>query len=144
MKKIISLTESDLVKLVKRVIKEQNSFVPIKIKLLDQKTGEALLVDIMEKTEDERGCLFSGRFRGDYSKLFRIMFGTSFNYSENVNILFNCSSGNNEVKVTVGYAPEVSMNVTDAGKKLLEKKCGCNKYVSNTTNSPETSSGTYV
>jgi len=155
MKKIITLTESELIKLVKRVIEEQQyTLKPIKIKLIDDKTKQTLLFNIFDKSERDNGCSFYGKFRGGYDKILQATF-PQFAGGDEYELEFECYPmgtylSNNDIRIRRREGVQVdssklpTMRITDTGKGILQKRCGCNKYASTSDKSPESSSETYV
>jgi hypothetical protein len=107
MAKIIRLTESDLTRLVRRVIQEQKlEKLPNVIKI---RVGNDL-TDLDTIIKDSQGCYFQGSHRGSNKNFDK----TGVKYFCNVP-----KQVNNDTPIS------------DAADKLLSDACGCSEYVKN-------------
>lgn len=134
MKKVLRLSESELVNLVKKIIKEQEDGPPpaqqkqsssslgdalspainIKIVLPTKKGDETYLVSFNRMKKVKDGCEFQGSFRGDQKvHTFHYMCDGSLFWKQGM------LSQNTEVEISA-----------DANR-LLTKACGCQLYASN-------------
>jgi hypothetical protein len=137
MNKKIRLTESELVDLVKKIVKEQEAdgpapktvskpstsslgerINPIQIKMiLPSKKGDQTYLASLDKVKKVKdGCEFEGAFRGDEKR-------QSFHYK--------CDGALFWKQGMLSSSTEVEISA-DAGK-LLMKACGCQAYASNQT-----------
>jgi hypothetical protein len=123
MKKTIRLTESQLVDLVKKVIKEQdetglapkkpanfetiNPKIQIKFKVYTKKGDQVYLIELdkIKKTAD--GCLFEGPLRGE---------------TKRQTLEYKCDG-------TVLWSKQ-EVDVTPEAGKMLSKACACSAYAS--------------
>ena len=107
MKKIIRLTESDLNKIVRRVLNEQTlEKLPNVIKII---VGEDM-VDLSTIIKNAKGCLFQGSHRGSNKNF------------DNMSVHYYC-----------GIPKKINHNtpISDKADKLLNDACGCSEYVKN-------------
>ena len=113
MKKVVRLSEQDLVKLIKRVIKEDSSprKVDIKIKVTGIEGYADQYFDIYNVIPEPSGCKFTAHPRGRQESLF---------------VYWN---PNNRNKV---YSDNIKGNISDRAANMLEVACGNKEYASKT------------
>lgn len=103
----VRLTESDLNRIVRRVLNEQTlEKLPNVIKII---VGEDM-VDLSTIIKNAKGCLFQGARRGSDKNF------------EHMSVHYYC-----------GTPKEVNrgVEISDAADKLLNDACGCSEYVKN-------------
>ena len=92
MKKVIRLTESDLIKIVRRVINEETTTkLPVEININLKLEKENYFLVISEVVKKSTNCEFIGNFRGE-SKKFRFTWNPSvpdkLSYTQRINFKY--------------------------------------------------------
>lgn len=120
MKKIIRLTESDLNRIVRKVLNEQNEKKinpPLQIKV--RRYVKELMMDYRSVEMEPTGCIFNGYLRGeDIPALHRNFFECQ------TNKLFDGETSHSK-----------ELNISQQATKLFRTHCGCDNYVKNNNTS---------
>lgn len=122
MAKIIRLTESELTRIVKKILKEQNDKFetlnpPVQIKIWDDYHGnEPLLWELTDISKGPVGCEFRGKPRG-----------VSGNWKPNQNygdgFMYNCNDN-----TFISNMARDERKISDEAKKRIRAACGCDQY----------------
>lgn len=144
MKKIVRLTENDLVKLVKRIVKEQEvseqnrkllvrRFIKIK-----NSRGKTLLFDVTRVETNPEGCFFMGDFRGNYDSVLSflgfddvqsLLGFTDAGEGRAYNFNFDCSnSGKIVLDKTFKNESNETFTIDTEAQEVLSKVCKCSRY----------------
>lgn len=143
MNKIIKLKESDLIGLVKQAVNEQNRKLMNyrEIKIINGE-GQSELFDVSSVQSSRSGCTFSGRFRGEYNKLYDFFLSDSRYYQErggeNYNdglfyFEFKCDRSGDEFMLyhsgtKSSIQPKLKYKLSPDAEKTLSGICKCEKY----------------
>jgi hypothetical protein len=119
MKKVVRLTESDLVRLIKRVIKEDENLgenLGIKIKVRSDSWKKDLYFDVLKREPSPMGCNFISKLRGR---------------DESYSIIWDPSE---RLNVRINRIDDVGTNdsgtISKEAADKLESACGNKSYVS--------------
>ena len=142
MKKTVRLTESQLTSMVQNIVEQNRKLMNYReIKIINAE-GQSELFDVSSVEPSRSGCLFSGRFRGSYDKLYDFLFSDSRYYQtkrgENYNdglfyFEFKCDRANNEFILyhsgtNSAIDTKVKYKLAPDAEKILSGICKCKKY----------------
>jgi hypothetical protein len=142
MKKTVRLTESQLTSMVQNIVEQNRKLMNYReIKIINAE-GQSELFDVSSVEPSRSGCLFSGRFRGSYDKLYDFLFSDSRYYQtkrgENYNdglfyFEFKCDRANNEFILyhsgtNSAIDSKVKYKLAQDAEKILSGICKCKKY----------------
>jgi hypothetical protein len=142
MKKTVKLTESQLTSMIQNIVEQNRKLMNYReIKIINSE-GQSELFDVSSVQPSRSGCMFSGRFRGSYDKLYDFFLSDSRYYQtkrgENYNdglfyFEFKCDRPSNEFTLyhsgtASAIEPKLKYKLSPDAEKTLAGICKCDKY----------------